>query len=59
MGIAPGQIALCLLQLDSTKTIDKKRSFLDVLVQAVYEKFPHLLSASDELSQVPLAERGA
>jgi len=45
------------LQLDSTKTMDKKKSFLDVLVQAVHEKFPHLLSTSAELSQVSSAER--
>jgi len=38
--------------------MDKKRSFLDVLVQAVCEKFPHLLSAADELSALPEAERG-
>ncbi|XP_067936852.1 delphilin-like [Watersipora subatra] len=46
-----------LAQLDSTKTMDKKKSFLDVLVQAVYEKFPHLFSTSEELSQVLLAEK--
>lgn len=38
--------------------MDKKKSFLDVLVQAVYEKFPELLTTSDELSSVPDAEKG-
>lgn len=38
--------------------MDKKRSFLDVLVQAVYEKFPHLLNTSDELGSIPGAEKG-
>lgn len=38
--------------------MDKKKSFLDVLVQAVHEKFPHLLSASSELTKVPEAENG-
>ena len=38
--------------------MDKKRSFLDVLVQAVYEKFPNLLTTSDELTSVPDAEKG-
>lgn len=37
--------------------MDKKKSFLDVLVQAVFEKFPDLLETSETLNLVTEAER--
>ena len=40
------------------KTIDKKNTFLDVLVRAIHEKYPELVRTGEELSLVTDAERG-
>lgn len=49
---------LIFLQLDSTKTTDGKKTFLDKLVQLIHENSPELLSISEELNLVPAAEKG-
>ena len=45
------------IQLDLTKTSDGKASFLNVLADTVYAKFPHDLCFADELPTVPGAAK--
>lgn len=50
--------ALCfLLQLEITKTSDNKLTFLHVLAEAVFNKFPDLVAVGEELTTVPEAAK--
>ncbi|GFO33175.1 glutamate receptor, ionotropic, delta 2 (grid2) interacting protein, b [Plakobranchus ocellatus] len=57
VGEAAGFRITFLTQLDITKTTDNKSSFLHVLAEAAYSRFPELLSFSDELSTVEKAAK--
>ncbi|GFS22821.1 delphilin [Elysia marginata] len=57
IGEAAGFRITFLTQLEITKTTDKKSSFLHVVAETIYSKFPELLSFSDDLpSIVPAAK---
>ncbi|XP_055877569.1 delphilin-like isoform X2 [Biomphalaria glabrata] len=57
IGEAAGFRITFLRQMDTTKTSDNKSSFLHVLADAVYNKFPEVLSLGEELSSVQKAAK--
>ncbi|KAK7002915.1 delphilin-like isoform X2 [Biomphalaria glabrata] len=57
IGEAAGFRITFLRQMDTTKTSDNKSSFLHVLADAVYNKFPEVLSLSEELFSVQKAAK--
>ncbi|KAH9491865.1 hypothetical protein Btru_029721 [Bulinus truncatus] len=57
IGEAAGFRITFLRQLDTTKTSDNKSSFLHVLADTVYNKFPEVLSLGEELSSVQKAAK--
>jgi len=46
------------LQLDITKTKDNKTTFIHVLAEAVFNKFPDMVSVGEDLTTVPVASKG-
>lgn len=46
------------LQLNSTKTVDGKSTFLHVLARSLSQHFPELLGCAQDLPTVPLAAKG-
>ncbi|XP_059156490.1 delphilin-like [Physella acuta] len=57
IGQAAGFRITFLKQLDTTKTSNKSSSFLHVLADAAFNKFPEVLSLSDELKTVEKASK--
>lgn len=46
------------LQLNSTKTVDGKSTFLHILAKSLSQHFPELLGFAQDLPTVPLAAKG-
>lgn len=46
------------MQLNSTKTVDGKSTFLHVLARSLSQHFPELLGCAQDLPTVPLAAKG-
>lgn len=57
VGEAAGFRITFLTQLDITKTADSKSTFLHVLADTAYTKFPELLSVGEELTNVAEASK--
>lgn len=47
-----------LLQLNTTKTVDGKSTFLHILAKSLSQHFPELLGFAKDLPTVPLAAKG-
>lgn len=47
-----------LLQLNTTKTVDGKSTFLHILAKSLSQHFPELLGFAQDLPTVPLAAKG-
>ena len=47
-----------IFQLEITKTSDNKATFLHVLAETVFVKFPEVLAVGEELTSVPEAAKG-
>lgn len=46
------------MQLNSTKTVDGKSTFLHILAKSLSQHFPELLGFAQDLPTVPLAAKG-
>lgn len=46
------------MQLNSTKTVDGKLTFLHILAKSLSQHFPELLGFAQDLPTVPLAAKG-
>ncbi|XP_052817061.1 delphilin-like isoform X2 [Mya arenaria] len=57
VGQAAGFKISFLSQLEITKTADNKLTFLHVLAEAVFSKFPELVAVGEELTTVPTAAK--
>ncbi|CAG2203100.1 Delphilin [Mytilus edulis] len=57
VGEAAGFKISFISQLEVTKTSDNKTTFLHVLANAVYVKFPEVLAVGEELSSIPEAAK--
>ncbi|XP_060551742.1 delphilin-like isoform X3 [Ruditapes philippinarum] len=57
VGEAAGFKIRFLSQLEITKTSDNKLTFLHVLAEAVFNKFPELVAVGEELTTVPAAAK--
>ncbi len=47
-----------LLQLDLTKTADKRGTFLNVLAEAMHNKYPHMTNLAEDLPTIHAASKG-
>ena len=47
-----------LFQLEITKTSDNKATFLHVLAETVYDRFPEVLTVGEELATISDAAKG-